>query len=137
MSFNADSTRFLRRALLADCVVSAASGLLLLAAPAAIASLIGAPSAGLVAAVGAALVMWGLWLWRNSRREALRRSEAVATVALNLAWVVASGVVIAGGGLTREGNWIVAFVADAVLAFAVMEVIGLRKIGPRMAREAA
>jgi hypothetical protein len=57
---------------------------------------------------------------------------------VNAAWVIASAALVASGLLTREGNWIVALVADAVLLFAAAEAIGLRRaagasaaLGPR------
>jgi hypothetical protein len=122
-----DSNRFLRQALTVDGVASGLSGLPLLVAPRAVADLAGAPSAGLVAAIGLGLVAFGALVLRNARREAPRRGEAVATIVLNVAWVVASLAVIEWAGLTTAGNWLVALVADAVLLFAVLETIALRR----------
>jgi hypothetical protein len=128
MNTRIEPARFLRKALMADGIVSGASGLALLAAPGAIASLIGAPSAAVVAGVGFALVIYGLALVRNARRETPSRSEAATAVALNLAWLVGTAVVVVAGGLTREGNWALILVGDVVLVFTALEVIGLRKM---------
>jgi hypothetical protein len=118
----------LSRALWLDAVVSGVAGVGLLAVPGTIAAFLGLASRGLVAGVGVALLLWAAGLARNARRETPSRTEAAWTVALNLAWVAGSAVVIAGGWLSTSGNWAVALVADAVLAFAILEAIGLRRM---------
>lgn len=123
-----DSTRFLRRALLADGVVSGLSGVLLLALSGTIAAFIGWTSPGVLAAVGVALLIYSAALLRNARRETPQRGEAAAAVALNIAWVVGSLMVITAGRLTTAGNWAVALVADVVLVFAILQVVGLRRM---------
>ena len=120
MNLQNDRTRFLRRALLADGVVSGLSGLLLAAAPSVIAALVGT-SPAIVAAVGVSLLVYGVFLVRNARRETPRRAEAAAAVALNIAWLLASVAVVVAGVLTREGNWAVILVGDVVLVFTGLE----------------
>ena len=127
MNLQNDRTRFLRRALLADGVVSGLSGLLLAAAPGVIAALVGT-SPAIVATVGVSLLIYGVLLVRNARRETPRRAEAAAAVALNVAWLLASVAVVLAGVLTREGNWAVILVGDVVLVFTALEVVGLRKL---------
>jgi hypothetical protein len=122
------STQFLRRALFADGIVSGLSGLLLLLLPGPIASVLGLASSGLVAAVGASLVLFAAFVLRSARREMPHRGEAALIVALNVAWVVGSVAVIAGSWLTTMGDWAVALVADVVLVFAILESVGLRKL---------
>src|SRR5262245_55853293 len=77
MNLEIERTRFLRRALMADGVVSGLSGVPLVLAPSLVASLIGLTSAVPVAVVGLALVVYGLALVRNARREMPRREEVV------------------------------------------------------------
>jgi hypothetical protein len=127
MNLQIDRTRFLRRALMADGVVSGLSGLLLVAAPRAIAALIGT-STVIVASVGVSLLLYGFFLVRNARRESPSRAEAVAAVALNVAWLLGTVAVVVAGVLTREGNWAAILVGDAVMAFTGLEVVGLRKM---------
>ena len=123
-----EKAQLLRRGLQADGIVSAVSGALLLVVPGPIASLLGAGSPGLVAAVGASLVAFGVLVARNGWREAPQRGAAAVTVALNVAWVIGSGVLIAAGPLSKTGNWAVALVADVVLILAIVESIGLRRL---------
>lgn len=47
---------------------------------------------------------------------------------LNVAWVLGSAALIVEGPLTGIGNAAVAVVAVAVLGFAVLEVLGLRRL---------
>jgi hypothetical protein len=126
MNTQSDGTRFLRRALLADGVVSGLSGLLAVVAAREVASIMGA-SAGIVAAVGVSLVVYGLLLVRNARRERPSRGEAAGAVALNVAWLLGTVAVVLAGVLTREGNWALILVGDVVLVFTGLEIMGLRK----------
>jgi len=128
-----DSAQFLRRALLADGVVSGLSGVMLVALSGPIAALLGVRSPGTVAVMGVALLVYAAALLYNARRELPRRGEATIAVALNVAWVVASLAVVAAGWLSAAGNWAVGLVADVVLIFAILQVVGLR----RMASEPA
>lgn len=128
MNIREEPSRFLRNVLMLDGVVSGVSGVALVAAPGAIASFIGLSSPGAVAVVGASLLVYGAFLVRNARREAPRRQEAAVAVALNVAWVLGSIAIVAAGGLNRQGNWALILVGDVVLAFAALEVMGLRRI---------
>jgi hypothetical protein len=128
-----DSAQFLRRALLADGVVSGLSGVMLVALSGPIAALLGVRSPGTVAVMGVALLVYAAALLCNARREMPRRGEAAIAVALNVAWVVASLAVVAAGWLSAAGNWAVGLVADVVLIFAILQAVGLR----RMASEPA
>ena len=128
-----DSAQFLRRALLADGVVSGLSGVMLVALSGPIAALLGVRSPGTVAVVGVALLVYAVALLCNARREMPQRGEAAIAVALNIAWVVASLAVIAAGWLSAAGNWAVGLVADVVLIFAILQAVGLRRMGSEAA----
>ena len=128
-----EPARFLRRALMADGIVSGVSGVALLIAPGAIASLSGLTSPGLVAVVGVVLVFYGLALVRNARQEVLRRREATVPIALNAAWLLGTVVVVAEGWLSRYGNWTLLLVGDVVVAFVILEAIGLHKLAAHTA----
>ena len=100
-----------------DAVLCAATGVLAAAAPAAVADVLGpdVPTAA-VRWVGVALVVWAAdaaLLSRTSGRL-LRRTAAAAGVA-NLAWELATVVLVALGALSLTG---------AVLALAVAAVVG-------------
>lgn len=118
--------RFLGRVLIADGVVSGLCGLGLLIAPGEVATLIGLRSSAIVAAVGLSLVGYGAVLVTGARGSAARRTAAWA-VALNVAWLVGTAAIILAGALNRQGNWALILVGDAVLVFALLEGVGLRK----------
>jgi hypothetical protein len=123
-----DSTTFLRRSLQLDGVASGLTGLLLLVAAGPISTLIGVSAPVVARIVGAGLVAFAAALVWNARRATIARGEVVLTVALNVAWVVGSAVLIVLGPLTLLGNLAVAAVAAAVLGFTVLEVVGLRRV---------
>ena len=123
-----DSTTFLRRSLQLDGVASGLTGLLLLLAAGPVSALIGVTMPGVARAVGAGLVVFAAALLWNARRATIARGEAVATVLLNIAWVVGSAALIVLGPLTPLGVVAVAAVALAVLAFTLLEILGLRRL---------
>jgi len=80
--------------------------------------------------VGALLVVFAAALLWNASRPRISRTEVITAVVLNIGWVVGSAVLIVDGPLTLIGNLAVAAVAAAVLLFAVLEIIGLRRSEP-------
>ena len=119
---------FLRRSLQLDGVASGATGLLLLAAAGPFAALAGLPGPGIARAVGGVLVLYAAALLWNAARARVSRGQALAAVVLNAVWVLGSAVLIVDGSLTLLGNAAVAVVALAVLLFAMLEAVGLRRL---------
>jgi hypothetical protein len=118
--------RFLGRVLIADGVVSGLCGLGLLIAPGEVARLIGVGSPAIVVAVGLSLLGYAAVLVSGARGSGARRTAALA-VALNVAWLVGTAAVILAGALNRQGNWALILVGDAVLVFALLEGVALRR----------
>jgi len=119
---------FLRRSLQLDGVASGATGLVLLAAAGPFAALAGLPGPGIARAVGGVLVLYAAALLWNAARARVSRGQALAAVVLNAVWVLGSAVLIVDGSLTLLGNAAVAVVALAVLLFAMLEAVGLRRL---------
>ena len=119
---------FLRRSLQLDGVASGVTGLLLLAAAGPFAALAGLPGPGLARMVGGGLVIYAAALFWNAGRTTISRGQALAAVVLNVLWVLGSAVLIVDGPLTALGNLAVAAVAAAVLLFAVLQTVGLRRL---------
>jgi hypothetical protein len=128
MSTQADRTLFLRRSLRLDGAATALTGAILLVAARPLSTLLGIPAPGIALAVGGLLLAFGAALLWHASRVTLSRREALLTVALNVAWVAGSIVVLAAGWLTLLGNLAVAVVAAAVLGFAALEAAGLRRL---------
>ena len=128
MTTQTDHSRFLRRSLQLDGVASGLCGALLLLAAQPISTLLGLSTSGVARVVGGLLVVYAAALLWNAHRPIVSRGEALLAVALNAAWVLGSLVVVVDGPLTLIGNAAVAAVAAAVLGFAVLEVLGLRRL---------
>jgi len=128
MTTPTDRSTFLRRSLQLDGIASGLCGALLLVATPTIAAHFGIASAGIPRAVGAGLLVFAAALLWNAARASVSRAEALVTVALNAAWVVGSLILVVDGPLTVLGNVAVAAIAGAVLVFAVLEVLGLRRL---------
>ena len=123
-----DHTKFLRRALQANGLFSAVSGIVLIVAAEPISHLLGIPLPSVLLGIGAALFLYALWLFRSAIQQSINHIEVWVAVVLDGAWVVGSGVLVLTGLLSATGNWLVALVADIVLLFAVLQLYGLRKI---------
>lgn len=129
MNARSDRTMFLRRGLQLDGVASGLCGVLLLVGAEPVSALVGLAGPGIARVVGALLVLYGAALLWNGARATISRAEAVAAVVLNAGWVLGSAALILAGPLTTLGNLAVAAVAVAVLLFAVLEVVGLARVG--------
>jgi len=58
----------------------------------------------------------------------------VPFVILDLGWVLGSGAAILLANLTVTGKWVVALVADFVLAFALAQLLGILRLKPNRNR---
>lgn len=122
-----DEGRFLRFALRLDAAASGALGLLALAAAPALADLLG-PGTGALRALGAFLVVYAAGLALLAGLRVIPRPAARTVVVGNLGWVAASGVaVFAVHDLTTAGTVVVLAQAAAVLSFADLQLLGLRR----------
>jgi hypothetical protein len=128
MTSSTDRSTFLRRSLQLDGVASGLCGLVLLLGAPPISGLFGLPTAGIPRVVGAGLIVFAAALLWSASRPRVSRGEVLLTVALNAAWVMGSLIVLVDGPLTLIGNITVAVIAAAVLVFAVLEALGLRRL---------
>ena len=128
MTTSIDRSTFLRRSLQLDGLASGLCGALLLVAAPTIAAHFGIAGTGIPRAVGAGLLVFAAALLWNATRARVSRVETFFTVALNAVWVVGSLILVVDGPLTVIGNVAVAVIAAAVFGFAVLEVMGLRRL---------
>lgn len=118
----------LRASLRANALFSACSGMVLVLVPAGLAAAFGGFDSRLLSAAGFSLIGFaGLLTLLASRRE-IRPSVALTVVGLDVAWVLGSGVVLLAGVLSVAGSWAVAGVADVVLVFAGLQLVGVRRL---------
>jgi hypothetical protein len=128
------SSTFLRRVLLADAAISGVTGLALAAAAPALEGPLGAPAPFLRAA-GLGLLPFAVFVGSLLGRPEPWRGGVWAVIALNVAWVVGSGVLLlnAGGVLTALGFAFGVGQAVAVAGLAELEYVGLRRAGLKAA----
>jgi hypothetical protein len=121
---------FLRRAILADAIFSAASALLLTLGAGALAPWLSLPDAllretGLFLIAYAALVGW------LGTRQSMPKALVMIVIAGNAAWTIASIALLFSGAVTPNllGEAAIAIQAIAVGTFAEVQYIGLRRSG--------
>jgi hypothetical protein len=125
-----EPARLLRRALQSDAILSAASGSGLLLAAEPVARLLGLGISWPIALLGADLLLFGAWVGYEAWQPELRVRRARLILALDIAWVVASALVLALDlwAFTVAGKWAVAAVADVVALVALAQYLGLRRL---------
>jgi hypothetical protein len=132
MSLSPDS--FIRRTLLLDAAMSGACAVLLIAGAGTLADLLGLPE-DLLFISGLVLVPFVgmlVWLMRAGSPSAI----GVRTIiAINVAWVAASAALLVSGLVdpTPLGTAFVIVQAAAVLVFAELQIIALKRTAPLQA----
>ena len=124
-----DKQKLLRRALQGNALFSVISGALVLAINRTLVEFLGLPSSASLTPLGIGLLVYAGWLLWNARREKIRIVDAWMAVALDMVWVVGSYALLFAVRFSSSGKWVVALVAEAVLVFAVLQWLGLRRVG--------
>jgi hypothetical protein len=122
------SDRLLRLALRGNAAFSTTCALIGLIASAPLASALGVPNAGVLVGLAAQLLVFAAFLVWLSRRPQIHPAVALGVILADVAWVVGTVPVVAGGTLTTAGVWTALAVADVVALFAVLQGVGLRRM---------
>jgi hypothetical protein len=127
----ASHSSFVRRILVADALISGATGLLMLAGSGLLEGLLGVPSA-LLRYAGATLLPFALAVAWLARRDELSTAGVWAVIAANALWAVDSVVLLFTGWVapTALGYGFILFQAIAVAGFAELQYVGLRRFKP-------
>ena len=128
MSNARQASHLLRQSLRANAAFSGFSGMGMLVASGAIASYLGLQRPAVLIPIGVSLLLFCASLLFNSFRDAMSLAEVRLAIGMDIAWVLGSVFVVGADILSRQGNWMVAIAADVVLAFAVLQFLGLRRI---------
>jgi hypothetical protein len=118
----------LRKALIGNALFSTVSGLTILFAQGWVLRILGLPSSVNLLVLGAGLIVFAVTLAINARKQQVKKSDAWIAVCMDVAWVIGSYVLIFILPFSTEGKWVVAVVAEAVLVFAVLQFVGIRRI---------
>lgn len=118
----------LKKALAGNAVFSVVSGVAILFANRWLVKFLGLPEDVSLAILGVGLIVYAAILWFNARRPKIKITDAWIAVVLDAVWVIGSYMVIFVVPFSVGGKWVVALVAELVLAFAVVQWLGIRKI---------
>ena len=118
----------LKKALTGNAVFSVVSGVVILFANRWLVKFLGLPDKVSLAILGISLIVFAGLLWLNARRPRIKISDAWVAVIMDSAWVVGSYTLIFVVPFTAGGKSVVALVAELVLAFAIVQWLGIRKI---------
>ena len=124
-----NKSTFLRRVLIADAVISGLTGVLMLTATGALASLLAVP-AELLRSAGISLIPFAAFVtWICTRRE-LPRTAVWTVIALNALWVVGSVWMLFADRFDPNtfGMAFIVVQAIAVAVLAEMQYVGLRRL---------
>ena len=125
MTVSTDS-KFLRRVLIADAAISGTTGVLMIFGAARLHHLLGI-SEPLMRYAGLSLIPFAALLLYLAARPEISPRSVGAIIALNLAWVVASVVLLFAMEPRPLGYGVVLAQALAVVAFAQLQYVGLRR----------
>ena len=123
-----ERTCLLRKALLGNALFSALSGLTLLFAQKSVLRILGLFNRVSLVVLGVGLIIFAATLVVNARRQRVKTSDAWVAVLMDVAWVLASYVLIFVLPFSMEGKWVIGVVAELVLLFAILQFIGIRRI---------
>ena len=119
---------FLKKALTGNAVFSVVSGVAILFANRWLVKFLGLPEKVSLAILGVSLIVYAAILWFNARRPKIKTTDAWVAVIMDVIWVVGSYALIFAVPFSVGGKWVLALVAELVLAFAVLQWLGIRRI---------
>jgi len=119
---------FLKKALTGNAVFSVVSGVAILFANRWLVKFLGLPEKVSLAILGGSLIGYAALLWFNAHRPKIKITDAWVAVTMDVIWVVGSYALIFAVPFSVGGKWVVALVAELVLAFAVLQWLGIRRI---------
>ena len=122
------SQGLLKRALIGNAMFSGLSGAAILLANRWLVKFLGLPDKVSLAILGVSLIVYATVLWFNARRPKIRITDAWVAVVMDAVWVLGSYTMILVIPFSLAGKWVVALVAELVLAFAVWQWLGIRRI---------
>ena len=125
---SAHHSSFVRRILVADAVISGATGLLMVTGAQWLEALLGVPSAWLQYA-GASLLPFAAAVAWLARRDDISRVGVHAVIAANTLWAIDSFALLFTGWVepTTLGYAFIVFQAVVVAGFAELQYVGLRR----------
>ena len=129
-SIVSSKSSLLNKALLGNTIFSTISGLLFVFDAVPIAKFLGLPSPIILRILGVGLLLFAFHVYKTAAAKPIDIPAAMSIVVGDLLWVVGSvGLIFTSlVALTTGGKWALAIVADIVLAFAIVQYVGVQKV---------
>ncbi|HSG43411.1 MAG TPA: hypothetical protein VLA72_09685 [Anaerolineales bacterium] len=126
-----NNSSLLRNALYGNSIFCSTSGLAFTLFSKPIAAFLGLSASWVILVFGIGLLIYGFDVFVTSRKETISAGFAKFVIGADLAWVLGSAVLIFSNlvAFTTPGKWAIAIVADIVLVFAIVQYVGLRRMG--------
>ncbi|GAB5492640.1 MAG: hypothetical protein Phog2KO_28550 [Phototrophicaceae bacterium] len=126
---NTQST-LLRNALRANSAFSAISGIITAIGAGVLVQFMGVGTLALYIIIGLALVFHAVTLLMNTRTDNINVGFAWYAIIGDILWVLATAFILLTDSfsLSTDGKWLLLFIADIVLLFAIAQFIGLRRM---------
>ena len=123
-------SNLLRYTLRGDAILSIATGAICLADAQPLATLLGIQSPLALEIVGAALALYGAFLFYTAAQAQLSRRIVIAAIVLDVIWVIDRAILLVAGWLplTSAGMWAIGLIAVAVAVVAELKFFGLRRM---------
>lgn len=120
----------LRNALRANAAFCSASALLAIFGAGMLVSFLGAGTSLFFIGLGILLILHAAILYYATTQGAIPRALAWYAIAGDVGWVIASaGLLLTDAfGLSDAGKWVTLIVADTVLVFAIVQIVGVRRL---------
>jgi hypothetical protein len=118
----------LKKALTGNAVFSVISGVAILFADRWVVKFLGLPDQVSLALLGISLIIYAVLLWLSARKTKIKITGAWVAIVMDVVWVVGSYALIVVVPFSVWGKWVVALVAELVLAFAVLQWMGVRRV---------
>ena len=125
---NNERQQLLKMALLANASFSTISGLVLVFAQRGVVRLLGLPETINLIGLGISLLVFALILMIFARKKPIKLLDAWIAVILDAVWVIGSFPLLFVVSVSISGKWVVGFVAEVVMVFALMQWLGIRRI---------
>jgi hypothetical protein len=118
----------LKKALTGNALFSVISGVAILIANRWLVKFLGLPDKVSLVLLGISLIVYAVLLWLNARKAQIKITGAWVAIVMDFVWVVGSYALIVVVPFSVGGKWVVAVVAELVLAFAVLQWMGVRRV---------
>ena len=123
-------SNLLRNALRGNSIFSAMSGLITAIGAGVLVQFMDVGSVALYLVVGIALIIHAVMLYLNTRTDRINVGFAWYAIIGDVLWVLATAFILLTDSfnLSSEGKWLLLFIGDIVLLFAIAQFLGLRRM---------